>query len=64
MCANSGSRIRTVIAQGRRTQIVPSSAIGKAMTLEWFHAVLGAIFIGVWIIVGQIVAADRSDLKL
>ena len=33
------------------------------MTLEWFHAVLGAFFVGVWIIVGQIVATDRTDLK-
>ena len=29
------------------------------MSLEWFHAMLGAVFVGVWIIVGQIVATDR-----
>jgi hypothetical protein len=35
------------------------------MSLEWFHAVLGTFFVCVWIIVGQIVATDRSDdLKL
>lgn len=33
------------------------------MSLEWFHAVLGAFFVGVWIIVGQIVATDRTDFK-
>jgi hypothetical protein len=29
------------------------------MSLEWFHAMLGAVFVGVWIIVGQIVATDK-----
>lgn len=29
------------------------------MPLEWFHALLGAIFIGVWLMVGQIVASER-----
>lgn len=30
------------------------------MSLEWFHAMLGAVFVGVWIIVGQIVATDKQ----
>ncbi len=30
------------------------------LSLEWFHAMLGAVFVGVWIMVGQIVAMDRS----
>ncbi len=29
------------------------------MSLEWFHAMLGAFFVGVWIIVGQIIATDK-----
>jgi hypothetical protein len=29
------------------------------MSLEWFHAMIGAVFVGVWIMVGQIVAADK-----
>ncbi len=29
------------------------------MSLEWFNAMLGAIFVGVWVIVGQIVATER-----
>lgn len=29
------------------------------MSLELFHAMLGAFFVGVWIMVGQIVAMDR-----
>jgi hypothetical protein len=29
------------------------------MSLEWFHATLGAVFVGVWILVGQIVATDK-----
>lgn len=29
------------------------------MSLEWFHAVLGAFFVGVWIMVGQIIATDK-----
>ena len=33
------------------------------MTLELFHTVLGAFFIGVWVIVGQIVATDRSRIS-
>lgn len=31
----------------------------KMMSLEWFQAMLGAVFVGVWLIVGQIVATDR-----
>jgi|694.fasta_scaffold00145_73 hypothetical protein len=33
------------------------------MSLEWFHAVLGLVFIGIWLIVGQIIARDRSDVR-
>lgn len=31
------------------------------LSLEWFHAMLGAVFVGVWIMVGQIVATDRAQ---
>lgn len=33
------------------------------MSLEWFHAVLGTIFIGIWLIVGQIIAKDRQVVR-
>jgi hypothetical protein len=29
------------------------------MSLEWFHAILGGMFVGVWLIVGQIMATER-----
>ena len=29
------------------------------MSLEWIHAMLGAFFVCVWIIVGQIIATDK-----
>ena len=33
------------------------------MSLEWFHAVLGVLFVGIWLIVGQIVATDRHEAR-
>ena len=39
--------------------LVLCSAIGQIMPLELFHAMLGAMFVGVWIIVGQIMATER-----
>lgn len=33
------------------------------MSLEWFHVVLGLVFVGIWLIVGQIVARDRSHVR-
>jgi hypothetical protein len=52
-----------IIAQGRRTFSRFLQRNRFSMSLEWFHAVLGAFFVGVWLIVGQIVAADRSGLR-
>ncbi|GIX00432.1 MAG: hypothetical protein KatS3mg111_3764 [Pirellulaceae bacterium] len=31
------------------------------MSLEWFHAVLGTFFVGVWLIVGQIIAHQSRE---
>jgi hypothetical protein len=46
------------IAQGRRyLGILQRSR--QLMSLEWFHAMLGAFFVGVWIIVGQIITNDK-----
>ena len=33
------------------------------MSLEWFHVVLAAVFVGIWLIVGQIIAKDRQELR-
>ncbi len=30
------------------------------MNLEWFHAVLATFFTTIWLIVGQIMAVERS----
>ncbi len=30
------------------------------MSLEWFHAVLGTFFVGIWLIVGQIIAHESK----
>ena len=54
---NSGSRIHRLLRKDDASRI--SRAIGRDMSLEWFHAMLGAFFIGVWIMVGQIVATDK-----
>jgi hypothetical protein len=33
------------------------------MSLELFQAVLGLFFMAVWVVVGQILATDRSELR-
>ncbi len=31
------------------------------MSLEWFHAVIAAFFLGIWFMVVQIVALDKRE---
>lgn len=33
------------------------------MSLEWLQIVLGTFFVGIWLIVGQIVAKDRRAVR-
>ncbi len=30
------------------------------MSLEWLQAMLGLLFLGIWLIVGQIIAMERK----
>lgn len=55
------SRIQdsSVLRKDDASHLVLCSAIGQNMTLEWFNALLGAMFVGVWLLVGQIIATER-----
>ena len=35
-------------------------SVRPSMYLEWFHAVLAVFMLGMWLLVGQIVATDRK----
>lgn len=51
----------TLVCARTTRQVVILLRRHKLMSLEWFHAMLGAFFVCVWIIVGQIIATDKRE---
>lgn len=63
MSTSLGFRTRQLLRKDAAPAQGSCSAIGFPMSLDWYHAILAAFFIGVWLIVGQIVATDRSEVR-